>query len=293
MNEMVHPANHTLPDEFPAYWDTRYFQFKMATSYLRIQPSYLIVGAQKGGTTSLYRYLASHPQVIESYLKEVHFFDLNFRRKERWYRAHFALHFPHNIVGRLRKKKIITGDCTPYYLFHPHAPSRVASLYPDMKIIAVLRNPVDRAYSHYMHNKRKGRETRSFDAAIAEEQTVMPAEIERMALDADYYSHYHRHFSYLYRGIYVDQLARWARHIPQKQTLILHSEEIFLSPQKVFAKILRFLDLRDHHLDDYRAFNKQSYSSHMQRKTREELNDFFQPHNKRLYEYLGVDYSWK
>lgn len=285
---MNHTVDQTMPNDFRDYWNTWYFRFKKVTSQFRISPSYLIIGTQKGGTTSLYRYLSSHPDIRESYVKEVHFFDLNFDQREPWYRAHFSLRLP-----GMANANAISGDCTPYYMFHPHAPSRVASLYPRMKIIAVLRNPVDRAYSHYMHNKRKGRESRSFEAAIAEERLVMPEEIKRLTADPHYESTYHRHFSYAFRGIYIEQLLRWARHFPADQMLVVHSEDIFLSPQAVFSQILRFLGLRDHHLDDFRAFNKQRYSSELNAQTREDLNTFFQPYNVQLYDYLNTDFSWQ
>lgn len=287
-NVMNQTTDQTLPSDFQDYWNTWYFRFKKVTSQLRLSPTYLIIGTQKGGTTSLYRYLSGHPDIRESYVKEVHFFDLNFDRREPWYRAHFNLRLP-----GMANANAISGDCTPYYMFHPHAPSRVASLYPWMKIIAVLRNPVDRAYSHYMHNKRKGRESRSFEAAIAEERLIMPEEIERLTADPRHDSMYHRHFSYLFRGIYIEQLLRWARYFPSDQILVIHSEDIFLSPQTVFSQMLRFLGLRDHCPDDFRAFNKQHYSSHMQGETRDELREFFHPFNMQLYEYLNTDFAWK
>ena len=276
-----------------SYLESWYFSFKQLTSFLRFKPSYLILGAQKGGTTSLHEYLVSHPGTVASYVKEIHYFDINFQNKESWYRAHFGLRFYYSLLRMVRKAGRVTGDCTPYYLFHPHAPSRASKKYPQIKLIVVLRNPIDRAYSHYLHNKRKGRESRSFEEAIADEQAKMPGETQRLKENPEHDCHYHRHYSYLSRGLYIDQLLRWTSFYPSEQLLVLQSEEMFTSPQNVFSRVLNFLDLEDHYLDSYEAFNKQIYPAKMDRETRAQLNAFFAPYNSRLYEFLNINFNWK
>ena len=115
----------------------------------RALPDAVILGAQKSGTSSLHNYLVQQPGVIEPLRKEVHYFDVNFGRGESWYRAHF---------GRLGEPGL-NLDSSPYYLFHPAVPTRMRALLPDAKLIVLLRDPVRRAYSHYWHERDKGRET--------------------------------------------------------------------------------------------------------------------------------------
>ncbi|MFN8451844.1 MAG: sulfotransferase [Anaerolineae bacterium] len=136
--------------------------YRYLTAARRLEPQFAIIGGQKCGTTSLYAYLLQHPRVV-SLFKEVHFFDNNYYKGRRWYRAQFPL------AGAPSEDALITFDASPYYLFHPAAPQRVAALYPDMKLIALLRNPVDRAYSHYSHNRQSTAEKLSFEDAIRAE----------------------------------------------------------------------------------------------------------------------------
>ena len=123
--------------------------FHRITAPFRALPDFLIVGAQKGGTSSLYAYLAQHPSVLPSFRKEVKFFDCNYFCGHTWYRAHFPLRY------KLSRGNRITGEGTPNYLFHPTALQRLALTLIDVKIIILLRNPADRAYSHYQHQKRE------------------------------------------------------------------------------------------------------------------------------------------
>ncbi|MEJ2557594.1 MAG: sulfotransferase domain-containing protein, partial [Anaerolineae bacterium] len=125
--------------------------YRLITRFMRVLPDFLIIGAQKCGTDSLFRYLGGHPCIKLASSKEAHYFDLKFDKGINWYRSHFPL-IPYKYsVKRLRKQDLITGEATPYYLFHPHAPGRAAAIVPHVKLIVLLRNPADRAYSHYNH----------------------------------------------------------------------------------------------------------------------------------------------
>jgi len=268
--------------------------YRTGTAGLRALPDFLIIGAQKAGTTSLYRYLTRHPDVRtppRRLCSEVHYFDRNYSRGTPWYRSHF----PFEVLRRLRwpiRGSFKVGEKSPYYLYHPLAPSRVGDLLPDVKLIALLRNPISRAFSHYVHQRRKGREPLSFDDAVRSEEDRLRGETNRVEACPDYHSFAHQHFSYLDRGIYVDQLARWMRHVPRSQMLILRSEDFFESPRQTYADVLEFLRLRLVWPRTYPAYNASKGATAMHPATRERLREFFTPHNERLYAFLGRDFGW-
>src|SRR5437879_9845243 len=133
--------------------------YRGTTNWIRLLPDFIIIGTQRGGTTSLYSYLASHPSVGPASTKEVHFFDNKYTKGLAWYRAHFPSAIEKYYAEHIQKRKFITGESSPYYLFHPHVPKRVAKDVPHAKFIVLLRNPVDRAYSQYNHAVDGGRET--------------------------------------------------------------------------------------------------------------------------------------
>lgn len=270
-------------------------QFNKIHRYLtnrrRISPEFIIVGAQKAGTSSLYYYLSQHPQVVPAFNKEVHFFDLNMRRGMPWYRAHFPLR--DDILRRQQTlgKMVVTGEASPYYLFHPHAAKRIAETLPSIKLIVLLRNPVDRARSHYHDEIRRGHESLSFEAAVEQEPRRLEGEVERMLADEYYRSFSHSHHSYTSRGIYVDQLQVWDKYFSPDQFLILSSEDLFRDEQTSYFQVLRFLGLDSWEITDWRPKNTGAYTN-TQSRVNKWLSSFFEPHNKRLYEYLGRDFGW-
>lgn len=263
------------------------FCLKRWTWRWRLKPDYVIIGAQKGGTTSLHQYLLLHPQVCSAYHKEIHFFDVNFHKRERWYRTHFPLYRP--VLSGARK---LVGDSTPYYFFHPLAPERAASLYPELKLMCLLRNPVDRAFSHFQHNRRKGRENRSFLEACQDEERWLADETRNILEQPDYYSEKHRHFSYVSRGIYIDQLMRWHDCFPKEQLLILESGDFYRDTARSVSKACEFLGLSPLESDHFEAKNKQSYPEPMESDTRKWLEEYYRPHNEKLASYLGRDFGW-
>jgi hypothetical protein len=262
--------------------------YRLGTAPMRTLPDFLIIGAQKCGTTFLYRLLVQHPRFKPAFRKEVHYFDLNFRKGDNWYRSNFPL--------KVRKdRRYTTGEASPYYLFHPHAAKRARATLPEAKLIVLLRNPVDRAYSHYQHQvmrvKGEGHEVHTFDEAIEIEQRILPGEIEKMLQDEHYTSPIHRHYSYLSRGIYVDQILAWSRFFDKTQMLVLKSEDLFGDSVETLTRILDFLDAPRWLPETYSIPNKRDYMG-VSPATRQRLDDYFRPHNRRLYEYLGTDFGW-
>ena len=264
-------------------------------------PDFVIIGARKAGTTFLYNLLTRHPYVEPAAAKEVHYFD-NLIEKEdvEWYSRCFPA--PQHREGR----RTITGEATPY-LAHPLAPERMARVVPQARLIALLRNPVDRAYSDYQHVVRRGREPLTFDAAVRLEEAVMgggkpqpsgkPSGKRSEATEGEKGGvglGYHR--GYLSRGIYVDQLKRWRRFFGEERMLVLKSEDFFGHTPEILKLVLDFLELPESEPEFWKETpekrNQGSYERKMDPATRRRLKHFFEPHNRRLYEYLGVDLGW-
>jgi hypothetical protein len=232
-------------------------------------PDFLIIGAAKSGTSTLYNLLRSHPHVRPAAHREIHYFDKNFEKGVEWYRVHFK---PGTKRGG---RRTITGESSPVYLSDKQVPQRVAEVVPEARLIALLRNPVDRAYSHYQQAVRAGRVRLSFEQ-------VIEAEIS-----------HGRSKRFLARGIYVDQLKRWHQVFDREQLLVLKSEDFFSTTQDTLKRILTFLDLSEWWEPDHVPVkNKGHYTQQMSPETRERLRDYFEPHNQRLYDYLGTDFGW-
>jgi hypothetical protein len=258
-------------------------QLRRPTASLRGRPDFLILGAQRSGTTSLYRYLAEHPAVARPLRKEIQYFTLHHGRGERWYRAHFP------VAGRQR----LSFEATPYYLFHPLAPTRAAATVPGAKLIALLRDPVARAFSHWQHNASRGLETVGFDAALDAEAARLAGEGERLAADPTYRSDAHRLWSYTARGQYAEQLERWLAHYSREQLLVLRSEDLYERPAETHRRVLAFLELPAAELDTYPRYTRRTSTAQMSEAARARLTTHFRPHNERLAALLGHDPGWE
>jgi Sulfotransferase domain len=263
-----------------------------ATSSLRPLPNVLVIGAQKAGTTALYAYLRWHPAVLGPSWKEVSFFDRHYARGEAWYRGHF----PNRLRLRLAQRRsgvttLAVAEASPSYLFHPLAAERVAALLPDVRLIAILRDPVERAFSHYNHEVALGREPLSFEEAISRERERTSGEVERMLADPGYFSHAWWNHTYLARGRYAEQLEWWLSAFSRDQLLVVASEDLSERPGETYAEVLRFLGLPEHALGAYPRLNTREYGV-MAPSTRTELAGHFAEPNRRLSALLGRDFDW-
>ena len=265
---------------------------RLVTSPLRQLPDFVIIGAQKAGTTTLYNSLKRHPGIAPASHKELFFFDLQYHRGPMWYRAHFPYRpsrWP--VMTRGRSQRLLSGESTPNYLFHPHAPGRMAAVIPQAKLLVLLRNPVDRAYSHYQHQVRAGRETLSFEDAVEQEPVRLHGELEKMQADARYDSAARHRYSYLARGVYVEQLQRWERAFSRQHMLIVNSEAFYADPASTLQRVTAWLGL-SRWTPPPRKDNAGGAYAPMRPETRARLIGYFRPYNQRLYEHLGVSYGW-
>lgn len=257
------------------------------TSPLRVLPDFLILGAQKAGTTSLHTYLSEHPNVAAPLVKEIHFLDYNYARGESWYRAHFPTQFE-----KWRGDFLLTGEGSPYYLFYPHAAWRAKQFVPRAKLLVLLRHPVERAYSHYQHQVRLGLEELTFEEALEREAERLIGEFEKILDDPLYYSFNFQNYSYCARGMYADQLTRWFKYFSREQFLILQSETFYQDTAREFERVLDFLNLPRWQPPSFPANNQGAYET-MNPATRAQLVEFFALHNARLYELLKIEFEWQ
>ena len=189
-------------------------------------PDFLGVGTQKGGTTYLYELLKRHPQVFLAEPKEQHFFSLHWQRGADWYRRQFAS----------AAESQICGEITPYYLFHPEAPARIQSLLPNVKLIVLLRDPVERALSQYFHSRRLGLDHLDSEEAFAAETSRLMNSAETLKQGLPHISH--QQHSYLSRSRYEEQLTCFDQYFTPDQILLLKSEELFSKPELIWIRVM-------------------------------------------------------
>jgi hypothetical protein len=258
----------------------------------RALPDLLIVGTQRGGTTTLFKILLDHPQVGGSGLhKEVHYFDLNAERNERWYRAHFPRE---RTVERRRATfgSFVVGEATPYYLFHPLAAERARRVVPGARVIAILRHPVERARSQHAHETELGYEPLSFEDALGAEAERTAGEEERLIREPSYRSFEHQHHAYVARSEYGRQLERWRSAFPPERILVLVSEELFADPRGTFGRVTSFLGIEDRDPGLLPRLNASSAGS-LRPETRERLWERLAPEASAVAELIGRDPGWR
>jgi hypothetical protein len=217
--------------------------YAIATSPLRGNPDFLIIGAKRCGSTSLYHWLLGHPQVAPlfpptQHIKGIHWFDRQPQRSARWYRSYFPL--------RLGSARSLAGEASPYYLIHPYAASRAAAAVGDAKIIVLVREPAARAYSQWRDEVRLGHEHLSFADAVAAEDERLQPELERMRRDPSYYSWVHEHLSYRTWGRYAAHLERWLTEWARTRLLLVCTEELLRPGSSAPREITDFLGLEAH-----------------------------------------------
>lgn len=257
-------------------------RWRRSTARWRVLPNFIVCGAMKSGTTSLLHYLAQHPQVFASFKKEVHFFDLNYHKGVEWYRSFFPLR---HTLG----SEETTGEASPLYIFFPPAPARMHRLLPGARLVALLRNPTERAISQYFHEVRKGRETLSpMEALTREEERLAPA-LEQ----GDYSSTAYIHCSYKSRGRYSEQIARYLEHYPREQLLVRSAEHFFREPHEMLAEAFRFIGVdSDHRVPDLEPRNVSDNRTRVDGEVYDYLNEYFREEKEAVQNLLGQDFGW-
>lgn len=265
---------------------------RLPSSPFRVLPDFLIIGAAKSATTTLYAYLEQSPHVAWSLRKEAFYFNQTFHWGLTWYRAFFPLKSAVARQARETGGTVRTGEGSPDYLFHPHAARRVRKTLPRTKLVAILRNPVDRAYSFYKHQIMRTNEPLSFEEAVDAEEGRLQGELERMERDEKYASFNRQHYSYKARGCYMDQLDRWLEHFPREQILVQITDDLHRDPQTCVNELTAFLGLPPIEVDVPKRTHEGVKIDPMGPEVRARLVEHFRPHNERLGAFLGRDLNW-
>jgi hypothetical protein len=263
------------------------------TASRRMLPSFLISGAQRCGTTSMYKTITTHPQVLPAVLhKGVHYFDTDYTRGLDWYRGHFPTQRAADRVARTAGGRVITGESSPYYMFHPMAGRRIADDLPDARMIILLRDPVERALSAFTHESARGFETETFERALELEESRLAGEEERLIADPSYVSFDHQHHAYVRRGRYVEQLERLEKEVGRDRLLVIDSGDLFVDAAPVFAEVCEFLGLAPWQPASFTQHNARPRSG-MDDDLRRELSRRFEDADERLGAWLGRTPSWR
>ena len=272
------------------------FRYRQRTWRRRALPSFLIIGAQKAGTSSLAHYMRQHPQLIRAWRKEAHFFDGRsefldkpadassdqFLDGERCYRAYFPL------ASRMKHGQQCF-EATPSYLCHPLVPERIVNMLPQVRVIMLLRNPTKRAVSHYFHNARNARDPLPLMDAMLSEQERIRDSLERH----DYSCREFRHFSYKFRGLYLEQIQRYQQLIPRERMLILDSNKLNADPLAMLRRAFEFVGVDpDFKVPRLGARNVGHVKSESDPEVLSYLDAYFKPHNEALRAQLGIDFGW-
>lgn len=251
----------------------------MNESWQPLVPKFLIIGVAKAGTTSLYDYLTWHPRVLPAIIKEMNYFGAPERGWE-WYLSHF----PRRPAW---ENRFITGEARVGNFDNLTIPRLVGERLPGVKLIAVLRNPADRAISHYYNDKSIGIEKRSLEVAFDEElawHTRTPGAPRPANFD---------NRGYLRLGLYALHLKAWLEVFPAKDIHVVISEEFYSAPGREMRKVFKYLGLSEHKSADYKATNTGRYDNQSRIATRVRLMEFFNRHNEELYELLGRRIDWQ
>ncbi|MGZ4713627.1 MAG: sulfotransferase [Acidimicrobiia bacterium] len=266
-----------------------------ATAGLRVHPDFLLIGAKRGGTTSLWRYLTEHPDVLGLFPraekpKGFYYFDEQFGRGDGWYRSHFPTRFRHGATSADGGRRMV-GEATPYYLYHPLAPMRAHAVVPDAQILVVLRDPVERAYSHYKERRANDTEPLSFADAVAAEEARLVGEETRIRTEPGYVSFGHRHCSYLDQGRYAPMLERWFAAYGRDRVHVEISEEMYADPQATLDRVTHRLGIRRHELRDRSVHNAEP-DHDLDPDLRAELVERLDPAVRATEELLGRALPW-
>lgn len=263
-----------------------YVSFGSLTAGLRTTPDFIIIGASRGGTTSLFRALMEHPDVVRpTYHKGINYFDLNYHRGFSWYRGHF----PTGVAARHRVtqgRRPHVFEASGYYLFHPFVPERMARDLPKVKVVAMLRDPVERTYSAYQHELSRGFENETFERALDLEGERLVGAMDQMRQDPIREHFSHRHHSYVARSEYDVLLERWLAHFPKKRVHVFGSETFFTDPRPTFGALADFLGLAPHAGMHFKRYNAEPRTV-IAPATAARLEAHFAPHNARLARLLG------
>lgn len=279
-----------VPDGWQRIGRQAYVSLGQHTAGLRVLPDFILIGGQRCGTTSLFRALMQHPNVVRpTFHKGVNYFDVNYDRGPDWYAGHFPLR-------TIARRKAPEGqphvfEASGYYMFHPEAIRRLSQDLPQVKLVALLRDPVERAYSAWKHETARGFEWEDFETALAVEDQRLAGEADRMRADPTYQSFCHRHHSYRGRGEYGKLLGRVLDYLPREQLHVMYSEDFFDNPAPVFGELSSFLGITRRQNISFDRYNSRPRQP-MTEASRLRLRSIFDPQVEVLQKLTGKQPPW-
>jgi hypothetical protein len=245
-------------------------------------PHFIVIGAQKAGTTSVHEWLLQYPGIYLPASKEAHYFTLFYDKSVQWYANHFA--------GAQRGQ--LRGDITPYYAFHPYAAERIATLLPAVRLIVLVRDPVERTISHYFHEVRRGKESLPLTEALAAEPMRLEGAADRLRQPGSQ-DLAHQCFSYVSRSRYELQIMHYRRFFASSQLLVLRSEDVFANHTGTWERLLTHIGASAHDLQRAlpQANAGRGEAASVPNELRTELHDTFAP----TYQWMDREYGirWK
>ena len=270
------------------YWNFFKRNIFGITASMRVLPDFIIIGSMKCGTTSLYYDICEHPCTLAAAYDEIGFFDSNFHLGLNWYRSMFPRKKQIEDV-RQREGTAMTGEDTPFYFWNPIAAKRIKKLLPNIKLIVILRNPIDRAYSEFQDWASRESNPPSFETVI-ENEIDLQRQYPNLITEENF-EVYNQQNSYLLKGVYVDQLKIWTSLFPKEQIFILSTENLNSDPIDALGSVFQYLNLPDYKIKNPQHQKQKKYSS-MKTETRNELIEFFKPHNERLFKMINKKFDW-
>ena len=246
------------------------------TASSRVLPDFLIIGGVRCGTTSLYYNICQHPSVLPAAYDEIGFFDDNFHLGLNWYRSMFPTK---NTMNKVRKQtgKAVTGEDTPFYIWNRDALKRIKELLPEIKLIVILRNPVNRTYSNYHLSCRDNIENRSFSQAVEDDIELINKKKEK----GETLSNLDFKKTYIGKSLYFEQLEQWFKIFDAKQIHVIFTEDLRDNPENTMKSVYDFLGLDDFSLETYEKQKMFEYDN-MDEEIREKLTTYFKSHNEQL-----------
>ena len=258
------------------------------TNSIRVLPDFIVIGAAKSGTTSLYHYFKKHPNIMGSYKKEIGFFDDNYNLGIEWYRSWFPTKT--SIEKRTKKnKKNLVYEGSPGYFQKQWCIKNMYETLPNVKLILVLRNPVDRTYSHYQHATRRGMKTKIPFRDLLDRDLKTYEQIKND--DNEYFKNFVLN-SYIGPSIYVRLVKEWLKYFRLEQLLIFSTEELAKNPREVFSRIFGFLNIKEEEINTESRQNVGGYDASLDSDLRQRLIDFFRPHNEELFNTINQRFDW-
>ena len=258
------------------------------TGFIRVIPDFLVIGAKRCGTTSLYQHLPEHPCISKSPHDNMGFFNDNFHLGVNWYKSFFPTIFTRNKI-KSEFGNFLAFDVTTTYMEEESTANNVYQIKPNMKIIVILRNPVDRAYSQYHLSVRQTAERRSFEDVVEENMN---------RLNKESHEHYEikpkfsvEEDNHLKKGLYALQLRYWLKIFPRENILIVSTEEFESNQQIIYNKIFEFLNISKFEVKNTKKMQKGNYPP-IKSETRNLLLDYFRPHNHELFELINMEFDW-